>query len=1205
MTCRATRFSAAVVSALFFVSPVAMAGGPHYQVGDGTNWDFETGTLDGWTIGQSPNYGSSSEFNAFFSQPTFGPNTVHRRPDQPPNHQGKYWIGTYEDRRTEDEPEGRTQGDSFTGSLTSDPFVIDGDALEFLIGGGDDAKHVYVALKVDGQEQFRAGGRRVETMERRSWDVRSQRGQTAVIVIMDDSISDWGHINADDFRLVDSRRAQPTAPPLATATDPPTESASPQEPSASPAPCNWGFEQGLEGWTEEAPHEGAFTEQPTYGHNVTARRALERAGRPSLGGDYWDVPYPIGHVGDYWIGTFERRPTPAQTWATTRGDRPRGSLRSPLFRIGTDRIHFKLAGAGMGQAVRLWVEDLRFNPFTKVREAEPMGSEVMQWITWDVEDLEGKKAYITVDDGSRAGHISVDEFLCSDRPVATAAEQPVWGFADLHSHPMAHLSFGGLRGISSVWGKPGGRAADYVGTEADRLLQQDLPPCDGVDHGGEGIASAVLERVEHRTPHATNRETFQWPAFQSGAHQQHHITQIKRAYDGGMRLIVAAANNQALLEYAVSSPSQRHLTELAAAGEFEDHSVSMPPTTPEKDILDAFVCSMRRLASLNAEWMAIAYTPQQARRIIRSNRLAVVLGSELPSNGSLGFSSAEREVEYLHRIGIRQINPVHGMNNAIGGAAIFQDGYNWANDFHNRSPWQRRYLNRSDFDIYRPRFYDIREGGCAEGPRSSGLPRGECVLFRLDHLQKVAALDFTRLGPCRGVCPIPVDTFYEPYGQPRGGDLNADGLRAAVDARTGRITGHGADYIRALMSKGMIIDVDHMSDRTIDTTVDLLTPCGRLGGVRRALEASPDCFERGYPLISSHASYRAQSLHKHRPDNDRLAAPSKDALPKEFERSDSQIDLIRRLGGVLGPPLGADQIDCSAGHCPDTTIRDTCAGSSTGSALNYLYAVSKMGGRGVAISTDFTLHDLTVPRFMGPNFADDEWEATYEWSHVCSGGFTGAEANIVEDLQHWGTGFTAFRGSQRSAELELLPQHHRLSEQSSAIVYDRAVPSSEPRNLPVSDRGRNVPLKPYELGSPAGRHRIYDYNFDGLAHYGLIPDLLQDMKNLGVTAEQFGPLFRSADDYIRTWAKAWSVAGCTDPRCGEVAGDPEGFDCEAACSQDRCGFGTTELAALDVQRPDRRRRAWTQLALIVGGAAVVAAGASAVALKRYRVRNQN
>jgi hypothetical protein len=60
--------------------------------------------------------------------------------------------------------------------------------------------------------------------------------------------------------------------------------------------------------------------------------------------------------------------------------------------------------------------------------------------------------------------------------------------------------------------------------------------------------------------------------------------------------------------------------------------------------------------------------------------------------------------------------------------------------------------------------------------------------------------------------------------------------------------------------------------------------------------------------------------------------------------------------------------------------------------------------------------------------------------------------------------------------------------------------------------GRNEPLSKSYAG-----HADFDINIDGLAHYGLLPDYLQDVVNVGVPREAMGPLFRGAEDYIEMW----------------------------------------------------------------------------------------
>src|SRR2546426_5971301 len=46
-----------------------------------------------------------------------------------------------------------------------------------------------------------------------------------------------------------------------------------------------------------------------------------------------------------------------------------------------------------------------------------------------------------------------------------------------------------------------------------------------------------------------------------------------------------------------------------------------------------------------------------------------------------------------------------------------------------------------------------------------------------------------------------------------------------------------------------------------------------------------------------------------------------------------------------------------------------------------------------------------------------------------------------------------------------------------------------------------------------------------MAHYGMIPDFIQDLKNVGIRSDQMIPLFSSAEEYIRMWEKADSASG--------------------------------------------------------------------------------
>ena len=68
--------------------------------------------------------------------------------------------------------------------------------------------------------------------------------------------------------------------------------------------------------------------------------------------------------------------------------------------------------------------------------------------------------------------------------------------------------------------------------------------------------------------------------------------------------------------------------------------------------------------------------------------------------------------------------------------------------------------------------------------------------------------------------------------------------------------------------------------------------------------------------------------------------------------------------------------------------------------------------------------------------------------------------------------------------------------------------------------GDNPPLQ----RCTAGARRDFDINIDGLAHMGLLPDFIQDMRNSGLSHDDLKPLFRSANDYVEMWETCMKLA---------------------------------------------------------------------------------
>ncbi|WDP90395.1 MAG: hypothetical protein HUN04_12095 [Desulfobacter sp.] len=161
-------------------------------------------------------------------------------------------------------------------------------------------------------------------------------------------------------------------------------------PDARPdaGPVNFGFETGtLEGWNKTGT---AFDHQPTFGDNPTARHR----GQPSK------------HRGNFWIGGFENRPTPASPAGSVQGDGPQGTLVSQPFVISDTSLEFLIGGGcDMGKVrVELLVDG------KAVKKATGKCRETLSPVKWDVSAFQGRSAQVRIVDQSSGGwgHINFD-----------------------------------------------------------------------------------------------------------------------------------------------------------------------------------------------------------------------------------------------------------------------------------------------------------------------------------------------------------------------------------------------------------------------------------------------------------------------------------------------------------------------------------------------------------------------------------------------------------------------------------------------------------------------------------------------------------------------------------------------------------------------------------------------------------------------------
>lgn len=78
-------------------------------------------------------------------------------------------------------------------------------------------------------------------------------------------------------------------------------------------------------------------------------------------------------------------------------------------------------------------------------------------------------------------------------------------------------------------------------------------------------------------------------------------------------------------------------------------------------------------------------------------------------------------------------------------------------------------------------------------------------------------------------------------------------------------------------------------------------------------------------------------------------------------------------------------------------------------------------------------------------------------------------------------------------------------------------PQSDPVTYPFASYAGDVTFSQPHVGT-----RVVDFNEEGLAHIGLLPELIEEVRGDGVSDAELEPLFRSAEGYIRMWEKAES-----------------------------------------------------------------------------------
>ncbi len=604
------------------------------------------------------------------------------------------------------------------------------------------------------------------------------------------------------------------------------------------------------------------------------------------------------------------------------------------------------------------------------------------------------------------GQVAVETSACSMR-----------GYADIHLHLFGDLAHGGGVLAGKVYDEAGGVNAalwNDFGAFADLVDNRGAspPPTSAFPflcppylagcgpelwHGNHDmLADSAGFGTKDGARSNLGAPLFNgWPRWTSTTHQQAYYRWLERAWRGGLRLtVMLAVQNEAMCRLS------SHRRTLDCGDSMAGIDLQLAEARRFQDFID------RQSGGPGLGWFRIVESPGEARRAIRAGKLAVVLGIEVDNlfgckqGGSCTAQTVADGLARYRAMGVRHVFPIHNFDNAFGGTATWQDAINVGNAASEQAWWETE--------------------NCA--PEGYG--------FWLDSVGETALTTVATL--IKGVVfPGPPPAYPSGLG---GGQASCN--------RHG-LTPLGQTLITGLMQSRMIIDVDHMSRRSVDDTV--------------ALAAA-----RGYPLVAGHV----QPFELHR------ATFAGNAGRHERMRTAAQLAALRASGGLMGAMLKDDVQDTDLKGqrwtVPYGPIADDCRHSTKSFAQAYQYAVDQMGGP-VPFGSDFN----GIAGHLGPRFGSD----------ACGG-------NAAE------------RQAQEAA--------------NDRLAYPFTLPGFGTFDRQVTGQ------------------KAFDFNVDGLAHVGLLPDLVADLTRIGLGPTYLDAIYRSAEAYVALWERVegsqggGAAAGCVD-----------------------------------------------------------------------------
>lgn len=393
----------------------------------------------------------------------------------------------------------------------------------------------------------------------------------------------------------------------------------------------------------------------------------------------------------------------------------------------------------------------------------------------------------------------------------------LFGVVDAHSHLFAHLGFG-----SGVHGAPFHRLGVARALESCEEAHGEEGRLDVwgyfADRGEEVELAALTPTLASGRAPTFNHNTDGYPSFTdwpnapySATHQTQYYRWLERAWRGGLRLVVQhAVANQVICEL------QRARHPLAARYECNE-MINVKRSVEETYALERYIDA--QAGGEGRGFLRVVRSPAEARAVIGAGKLAVVLGVETsnlfdcyaavtPERPRCTPEEVTARLDELHALGVRVLFPVHKYDNGFSagdGARGVLEIANLINTGH----WSS-YVDDCDLDA--PDLFD--HGPVAFG----GLNRPR------EDLGAPPVFDMS------GFARNPVGALLPVLSALSAGPLEGE------HCRNHGLTDLGRHLIDQMMSRGMLIEMDHFSRRSYEEVLHTLE-------------------ERDYPALGTHGHH--------------------------------------------------------------------------------------------------------------------------------------------------------------------------------------------------------------------------------------------------------------------------------------------------------------------------------------------------------------